>query len=359
MLELRNVARKLGDEIYVDDISLTLERGELNILLGPTLSGKTSLMRLMAGLDKPDSGEIDFDGRSVVGIPVQKRNVAMVYQQFINYPTLTVYDNIASPLTVIGQPAKEVERRVHEVAELLKLTELLQRTPATLSGGQQQRVALARALAKRADLVLLDEPLANLDFKLREELRAELPGLFAEMGCVFVYATSEPGEALILGGNTACLHQGSLVEFGATLQTYRQPALLQAACTFSDPPLNTIDLQCSDGRFRLAESGAPIPLSASTPQDGSYTLAIRPHHLTLQAEQDSDIQLKGRVSVTELSGSESFVHFQFNSSAWVALLHGIREFGEAEDVDFYVSQENAMLFDSQNRLVHGQPGAGD
>ncbi|MDA1372417.1 MAG: ABC transporter ATP-binding protein [Proteobacteria bacterium] len=358
MLELRNVTRKVSGETYVDDISLTLQRGELNILLGPNLAGKTSLMRLMAGLDKPDSGSIDFDGTSVIGVPVQRRKIAMVYQQFINYPTLTVYDNIASPMTVIGRSKADIKRRVNEVAELLDLKDFLGRTPDTLSGGQQQRVALARALAKDADLVLLDEPLANLDFKLREELRAELPELFAEMGSVFVYATSEPTEALILGGNTACLHEGRLVQFGATLDSYRQPAVLQTAKIFSDPPLNTIDLQCINGKFHLADSGQVLPLSAASNPDGNYTLGIRPHHLTMRAQQSSDIELSGKVSVTELSGSESYVHFDFFDEDWVALLHGINDLAGQQPVNFFVQQQHALLFDAQNRFVSSIAGAG-
>src|SRR5262249_46131264 len=159
----------VGAETHVRDVSLTFESGSLNVLLGPTLSGKTSLMRLMAGLDRPTAGRILVDGRDVTGAHVRDRSVAMVYQQFINYPTLSVYENIASPLRVARQTSPEIDRQVREVAHLLKLEPLLRRTPLELSGGQQQRTAIARAIVKRASLVLLDEPLANLDYKLREE----------------------------------------------------------------------------------------------------------------------------------------------------------------------------------------------
>ena len=154
----------------------------------------------MAGLVKPTSGEVWFGGRNVTGVPVQRRRVSMVYQQFINYPNLSVFENIASPLRVVGTAAAERHARVGRIAELLGLTPLLDRKPNELSGGQQQRTALARALVKDADLVLLDEPLANLDYKLREALRDELPRLFADRGVSVVYATTEPTEALLLGG---------------------------------------------------------------------------------------------------------------------------------------------------------------
>ena len=174
-LELRNVVKRVGAETHIHETTVELAEEGFNILLGTTLSGKTTLMQLMAGLERPTAGEIWFDGQNVTGVAVQKRNVSMVYQQFINYPNFTVFENIASPLRVARHEAGRDRRRVHRMAELLRLTPMLERRPAELSGGQQQRTALARALVKDAGLVLLDEPLANLDFKLREELRDELP----------------------------------------------------------------------------------------------------------------------------------------------------------------------------------------
>src|ERR1700742_1142866 len=166
---LDHVTRTVDGIPAIHDVSLTLERGTLSVLLGPTLSGKTSIMRLLAGLDKPTSGKMLVDGKDVTGIDVRRRSVAMVYQQFINYPSLTVYENIASPLRVQGKRRAGSERRVVKAANLPRLEPFLSRTPLQLSGGQQQRTAIARALVKGADLVLLDEPLANLDYNTREE----------------------------------------------------------------------------------------------------------------------------------------------------------------------------------------------
>ncbi len=355
MLELRNITRNEGKQIVIDDVSLTMQRGDLNILLGPTLSGKTSLMRIMAGLDKPTSGELLFDGVSVLGLPVQKRNVAMVYQQFINYPSLTVFENIASPLRVARLEQSQIDRQVAEVAELLQLEEMLDRTPDTLSGGQQQRVALARALIKKADLVLLDEPLANLDYKLREELRAELPALFAAMGAVLVYATTEPTEALVLGGNTACLHQGRIEQFGPTLDLYRSPRRLRTARIFSDPPLNSVAVNCIGGNLEFARSQRQTGLAAQNIPDGRYTLAVRPHHLSRVRASPADVAVEGVVSVTELTGSETFVHFAMEENSWVALLHDVQDFVIGSAKVFYLKPQHLLLFDGADALVEWQP----
>jgi glycerol transport system ATP-binding protein len=351
MLELINVSREINGEVFVEDISLSLERGTINILLGPTLAGKTSLMRLMAGLDQPDSGQIKFDGESTVGVPVQKRNIAMVYQQFINYPNLSVFENIASPLRVAKTAEGEISARVAEVADLLRLGDYLHRSPAELSGGQQQRVALARAIIKRAGLVLLDEPLANLDYKLREELRSELPSLLAELGAVLVYATTEPAEALILGGKTACLHEGRVQQFSPTLELFREPNTLQAARTFSDPPLNCIDIKKSAGELSLVtNSEGPLCKDSSLP-DGRYTLGVRPYQLRATRASDSDMEFRGEVTVTELSGSESFIHFDCNGEAWVALLHGISDLKAGDIVQFFVDRQDCFVFDETGARV--------
>src|ERR1700759_1989882 len=167
----------------------------------------------------------------------------VVTQHFINSPSLWVYENIASPLRVQGKPRAEVESRVRDAAKLLKLEPYLDRTPLQLSGGQQQRTAIARALVKGADLVLLDEPLANLDYKLREELRTELPRIFEASGAIFVYATTEPSEALLLGGRTICMWEGEALQAGDTSKVYRHPDTLRVAQVFSDPPLHLVGIE--------------------------------------------------------------------------------------------------------------------
>jgi glycerol transport system ATP-binding protein len=349
-LELRNVSKVAGGEAHISDVSLTLEAGSLNVLLGPTLAGKTTLMRLMAGLDKPTSGSVIADGRDVTGMPVQKRNIAMVYQQFINYPALSVYENIASPLRVAGADAATIDREVKLAAELLRLTPYLERRPLNLSGGQQQRTALARAMVKKAGLVLLDEPLANLDYKLREELRAELPRIFAESGSIFVYATTEPTEALLLGGNTATLDKGRVTQFGRTVDVFRSPVDLVTAQTFSDPPMNIANAVKVGASLRLS-TGTVLPASGAPLADGPCIVGFRPHHLSPVAASADAVAIRAKVIVTEITGSESFVHIACGDARWSMLTHGVHDHAPGEELTVWLEPRHVLLFEPSGRSV--------
>ena len=189
-LTLEQISKYVDGEMHISDVNLTFEPGSFNVLLGRTLAGKTSLMRLIAGLDRPSSGRILVNGVDVTGVSVLDRNISMVYQQFINYPNLTVFENIASPLRLSGMSQDEINQRVYQTAEMLRITEHLKKYPLELSGGQQQRTAMARALVKDAEIILFDEPLVNLDYKLREELRQEMRELFQTRHTIAIYATT-------------------------------------------------------------------------------------------------------------------------------------------------------------------------
>jgi glycerol transport system ATP-binding protein len=351
-LELKNVAKRVGADMHIHPTDLRLERGSFNVLLGTTLAGKTTMMQLMAGIQKPTSGEIYFDGANVTRTPVQKRNVSVVYQQFINYPNFSVYENIASPLRVARLPDSEIKSRVGKFAELLRLTPMLGRKPSELSGGQQQRTAMARALVKDADLVLLDEPLANLDFKLREELREELPRLFHDRDCIVVYATTEPAEALLFGGSTAAMHEGRVTQFGPTGEIYRKPQDLTTARVFSEPPMNVAKVSKSGKKFSLDgvinwEAAGRL---AALP-DGGYTFGVRPHHVLPEKSSASSIKVDGRVKVTELSGSESIIHFDMLGNSWVSLTAGIHPFAAGEEAVLYMDVARGFYFGPDGRLI--------
>ena len=390
MLELENVSKQVGAQTHISDVSLALERGSLNVLLGPTLSGKTTLMRLMAGLDRPTAGTVKVDGRDVTGVSVRKRDVAMVYQQFINYPAFSVYENIASPMRLNGTDKATLDRKVREAAELLKLTPYLERTPLNLSGGQQQRTAIARALVKGAELVLLDEPLANLDYKLREELRVELPRLFAETGAIFVYATTEPQEALLLGGRTATLHEGRVTQFGQTIDVHDRPADLVTAQTFADPPLNVARVAKRGAELRFGERSIGQAADRSL-ADGDYTLAFRPHHVSLAPSAAHTVTIPATVGTSEITGSETYLHAYVSDGAgggegggtdagtdpgtaareepgaiaaaagarvdWVALTHGVHRIANGETLSLHLDPARYYLFDADGALVQSPRGA--
>ena len=348
MIELQDATKQVGKVIHIKPTNLTLRTGRFNVLLGATGSGKTSLIKMMAGLDPITSGKVLMDGQDVTRRNTQQRRVSLVHQFFVNYPHMTVFDNIASPLRVAGLAKSEIENRAEEAADLLQLRPLLYRRPHELSGGQQQRTALARAIAKESRAVFLDEPLANLDYKLREELREQLPDLFAGRGAVVVYATSEPEEALMLGGHTALMEDGRVTQFGPTADIYRNPENIAAARVFSDPPINIAHITVSGAQAQL-EGGGTWPVTDLA--DGNYRVAVRPHRVTPFRTSDTDVELNGRVIVTELSGSDSSAHFQQGAGAWVSLAAGMHPYRVGELHSFYMNPVHCQYFGQDGKRI--------
>src|SRR6056297_3016048 len=351
-LELKGVSKTVDGLTHIYTTDLTLEKGTMNVLLGPTSSGKTSLMRIMAGLDVPATGRIMWQGQDVTGQRVQDRKVAMVYQQFINYPSMTVYDNIASPMKLMGVDKSEIDRRVRENADLMKLTPMLDRKPLELSGGQQQRCALARALVKNAGLVLLDEPLANLDYKLREELRVEIPKIFEASGSIFVYATTEPEEALLLGGNTATLWEGRVTQFGPTPEVYRQPVDATTARVFSDPPMNFLPITKTGGRLMFGDNqSTEAKGTLAGLADGRYTAGFRPNHVEIEPHAAEAMEFHTSLSVFEITGSETFVHLDHHGDRWVGLVHGVRDLRIGAAVTVFLDPAHVYVFGEDGALI--------
>ena len=344
MLELENVTKIVGGKQHIKSTSLELKTGHFNVLLGETGSGKTSLIKLMAGLDPIGSGTIRLDGEDITGLSTQQRQISLVHQFFINYPHMTVFENIASPLRVAGMARSEIDARVEEAAEILKLKPMLKRRPHELSGGQQQRTALARAIAKESKAVFLDEPLANLDYKLREELRELLPELFAGRGAVVVYATSEPEEALLLGGETALMDDGHVRQFGPTAEIYRNPITLSASQIFSDPPINHARVVKHGKKMRLDQVVWDLSEKYHKLADGDYQIAVRPHHVLPEKGKRATVPVTGRVGVTELSGSESSAHFEFADNGWVSLAVGVHPYMRGEDHTFFLNPDECFYF---------------
>ncbi|MBL4906174.1 MAG: ABC transporter ATP-binding protein [Sneathiella sp.] len=351
-LELKEITKKVGIHTYIKPTSLILEPGYFNVLLGETGSGKTSLIKLMAGLDPMASGQIIMNGKDISSMNTQKRNISLVHQFFINYPHMSVFDNIASPLRVAGMAKSEIEGRVEEAADILQLRSMLKRRPDQLSGGQQQRCALARAIAKESDAVFLDEPLANLDYKLREELREQLPELFAGRGAVVVYATSEPEEALLLGGKTALMDNGRVTQFGPTADVYRKPSNLASARVFSNPPINCANVEKKNGLITMGNMASwKVDAQTRSLEDGHYTIAIRPNHVMPKRSDQTNVILQGLVKITELSGSESSAHFEMENETWVSLAPGVHDFNIGIEHQFHMDSSNCFYFDENDQVV--------
>ncbi len=351
-LALQNLEKKVGKEVHLQGINLELDSGSRNVILGRTQAGKTSLLRIMAGLDRPTKGTVLVDGQDVTGVSVRKRSVAMVYQQFINYPSLTVYKNIASPLKLRGMGKREVDQRVRQIAEMLHLDDMLDRLPAELSGGQQQRTAIARALVKDAHLLLLDEPLVNLDYKLREELREELQDIFSQREAIVVYTTTEPAEALMLGGNTVVVDEGRILQTGVTSEVYHNPATLRVAEVFSDPPINYLAGAVRNGTA-LVGKDVKVPLEGHLQAlaQGEYLFAVRANHLSLTRIGNQDVEIPAAVELSEINGSETFVHVNHADTPIVVQEDGIHSRRIGSDIRLYVNPDSFFVYDREGRLV--------
>jgi glycerol transport system ATP-binding protein len=297
MLEARDLRLRATDAA---SFSHTFAAGEITVVLGANRSGKTDLCRLMAGLNTAASGQVILDDRNLDGIRPQRRPVSLVYQAFVNYPNLSVYDNIASPLGARRLDPAQTKRRVGELAAMLQISELLERMPHELSGGQQQRVAIARALAKEARVLLLDEPLVNLDFKLREALETELRDLLQSTGMVVIYTSSDPRDAFALGDQVLLLADGDKVQAGPPIDVYRRPASFVAMELLAEPCIN---------RFR---------------RDGRDA-ALRPEHISMAAPGATadTVGFDMQVVACETSGDESFIHGRVGDQDWVVRCRGM------------------------------------
>ncbi|HYD59544.1 MAG TPA: ABC transporter ATP-binding protein [Noviherbaspirillum sp.] len=342
------LSRRVDGVPYLDNVSCRLERGGFYVVVGPTLSGKTSLLRALAGLDLPDTGAITLDGRDQRKVPVWKRSVSMVYQQFINYPHLSVFDNIAFPLRRRGMGAEEVDRKVRQAAQRVALMPLLDRMPAALSGGQQQRMALARSLAKDDDLLLLDEPLVNLDYKLREQLREEFLSLFAKQDrAIMVYATTEPNEALLFDAEVLVMHEGRLLQSGPAREVYARPANVEVARIFSDPPMNLMQGILHGDEIRIGHAmRLSRPRHFDSLPNGNYTFGIHPGDLAMHGGG-----IAMQVDLAEINGSETCLHASRDSVNLVLLLAGVHGYVPGDRVEIAIDGFRLFAFAADGKLA--------
>lgn len=349
------LARRIDGVAHLDRISCALERGRFYVIVGPTLSGKTTLLHTLAGLNAPDTGTITLDGADLAAVPVWSRSVSMVYQQFINYPHLSVYENIAFPLRRRRLAQAEIEARVRAIAATVGLTPWLARLPGALSGGQQQRVALARSLVKGSDLLLLDEPLVNLDYKLREQLREEFLNIFSgQSRSIVVYTTADPNEALLFDAEVLVMHEGRLLQVGSAQNVYARPATTAVARIFSDPPMNLLPGSLDDAGLRLsADVVLPRPRHLDALSPGPYVFGIHPGDVALAASG-----IASEVELAEISGSETFLHVRHADMHLVAHLSGVYAYALGENVQIALEGSKLFAFASDGGLAAAPASGG-
>jgi multiple sugar transport system ATP-binding protein len=292
----------------VNDLSLQVRDGELMVLLGPSGCGKTTGLRMIAGLERPDGGDIRIGGHRVNDLEPKDRDVALVFQSYALYPHMTARGNMLYPLKVRTMSRAERERRVEQAAELLRIGHLLDRKPRQLSGGEQQRVALGRAIVREPQVFLMDEPLSNLDAKLRVHTRAELKALQQQLGTTTVFVTHDQAEAMTMADRIAVMDRGALQQVGTPDDVYDRPANLFVAQFMGSPPMNTLAVTREDGCL-VAEGGWPFPLTvhATSLPDGPLTLGVRPEDITVSLEQGEGLY-PATVFVSEPLGNEVIVN---------------------------------------------------
>ena len=355
-IRVENVTKTVGGINKLNDVSLEVNDGDFSVLLAPTGSGKTTLLRILAGIEKPTSGKIYFDGVDVTPLSVQKRNIAMVYQQFINYPSMTIYENIASPLRIAKSKysKEEIDRKVRANADLLGISQVLHHLPEEVSGGQQQRTAIARALAKGTKYVFFDEPLANLDYKLREELRSELKLLFRKMGGAMVYATPEPVDALGMASHVGFMHKGSILQYGPVREVYHNPKYVEVGEYFSYPTMNIFEAE------KIEENGShylrvtdqfkiKVHELAESLKKEKYFIAIHAHAVSVKKEKGEMFAIEGKVQLAEAVGSDTELHVDHQGHTMIVLMQDIVRYESGQDVDLYVNPYRFYIFDTDTR----------
>jgi len=302
-VEVRNVRKAFGPVEILHGVSVDIADGEFVVLVGPSGCGKSTLLRMLAGLENITSGEIAIGGRVVNLVPPKDRDIAMVFQNYALYPHMTVYDNMAFSLTLAKAPKSVMDQEVGRAAKILGLEQLLHRFPRQLSGGQRQRVAMGRAIVRNPQVFLFDEPLSNLDAKLRVQMRSEIKELHQRLKVTTVYVTHDQIEAMTMADKIVVMNNGHIEQIGAPLELYDRPANLFVAGFIGSPAMNMVKGTVSDGVLRMEDGTAwPLPTNGGRPADGPAVYGVRPEHLILDAGG-----IPATVQVVEPTGSETQV----------------------------------------------------
>ncbi len=353
-IEIQNVTKRFGELTVVDDVSMTIQDGELMVFVGPSGCGKSTTLRMVAGLETTTSGTIKIGDRDVTRLDPKDRNIAMVFQNYALYAHKSVYGNLAFGLKMRGTPKQDVDKRVREAASILGIEDLLQRKPKQLSGGQRQRVALGRALVRNPDAFLLDEPLSNLDAKLRVRMREEIGGLHSRIGTSMIYVTHDQVEAMTLGSRIAVMKDGKLQQIGAPLEVYDNPANSFVGSFIGSPEMNQIqaNVVAGSGGATLTGDGFAISLSAEQAaglSPGAVTLGLRPEHLTVLPEPSDDAaEFRLRVDLVEPMGAQTLLLCREGATALRVLITRNDSIVRGDHVALRLGQGRYHLFDSSS-----------
>lgn len=349
-VELKNITKIYDKKIITDDISLNVEDKEFLVLVGSSGCGKSTILRMIAGLEDITKGEIFIDGECVNNIPPKNRDIAFVFQNYALYPHMNVYDNIAFPLKMRKLNKKEIDIKVKEAAEILDLTELLARKPKQLSGGQRQRVALGRAIVRKPKVFLMDEPLSNLDAKLRVQMRAEIKKLHQKLQTTFIYVTHDQTEALTMGDRIAVIDKGIIQQTGTPIEVYNNPKNMFVGGFLGSPSMNFIKTDIINGAVSVNGSKFELNNNIKEKINGKnhIILGIRPENFNTNA---TDFEFNAPVEISEMLGSSQLVYFKANDSSCSASLPA--GYNIEKNITLRVNKENIMFFDPEttNRII--------
>ncbi len=341
-IRLEKVTKRFKDITALNDISLSIKDGEFFVLLGPTGAGKTTTLRVIAGLERQDAGSVIFDDTPVDKLMPAERDTAFVFQQYSLYPNMSVYDNLAFPLRspMRQTPEPEIRTRVTEAAEKLRITHLLQRKTAKLSGGEMQRVSIGRAIVRKPRIFLMDEPLSNLDAKLRESLRVELKHLQKTQNSTTLFVTHDQIEALTMADRIAVLDDGEILQVGTPHDIYDRPATTVVAQLVGTPRINLLDAHIEDGALRVKNSTVQMPLPNGNTMPETLLLGIRPEDIRL----GQGGEFAGKVILTEPLGVETIVHIRAGEQIFLSSVPGTAPYGVDTDIHFDVARDRLHFF---------------
>ena len=340
-VKMEKVSKRHGETTVLHSVNLEIKAGEFFVLLGPSGSGKTTTLRILAGLEPVSGGQVWIDGEDVTFTEPGARDVAMVFQSYALYPHMTVAQNIGFPLKMVGQSQQAIAEAVNEAAKRVGIAHLLSRRPGQLSGGQQQRVALARAIVRHPRIFLLDEPLSNLDAKLRLETRLELHQLQRELGVTTVYVTHDPEEAMNLADRIAVFMEGEIVQVGTPREIFGEPSTMEVAGFIGTPPMNLIPAQWTENTIDIQGSTHQAPMFSSQSKD--ITVGIRPNDFRLTLHG-----ISARVLHIEDLGDNTIINFEANTLRLKLKMEGLTNLREGEEVHLSFDPKSAHLFDRLN-----------